>query len=478
MNLTRRGFLQASATSLAFTALARAVRAQSTSPDASALQPLDGPLAIPPGFEQTVFSRAGSEMSDGLLVPGYHDGMAAFSVAGDASGSKVLLVRNHEIDPAFGTKVGPFGEKLERLRSVDRALLYDAGYGLPCLGGTTTVVYDLRTRRVERQFLSLSGTGVNCAGGATPWGTWISCEEWTQAATPGKYERDHGWAFEVPADPNGRLTAPRRLPGLGRFKHEAVACHPNRRIVYLTEDLGDGCLYRFVADIPGDLAGTGRLQALAAVDRPSLDARNWPTEVPKDGRIERAGEPFITVRPREPFAVRWIDVDDVAAPKDDLRFRAFAAGAIRFARCEGITLDGDHLYVAATTGGPAMIGQVWRYRLSDAEGEPLELGRPASLELFVESTDSRLLKNADNLTVAPATSPAAGQLFICEDGLGADGIVRILPDGRAHRFALNMLNASELAGVTFSPDGSTLFVNLQNPGMTIAINGPWETLRG
>jgi secreted PhoX family phosphatase len=34
----------------------------------------------------------------------------------------------------------------------------------------------------------------------------------------------------------------------------------------------------------------------------------------------------------------------------------------------------------------------------------------------------------------------------------------------------------ELAGVTFSPDGQTLFVNLQVPGMTFAIWGPWERL--
>jgi secreted PhoX family phosphatase len=31
-----------------------------------------------------------------------------------------------------------------------------------------------------------------------------------------------------------------------------------------------------------------------------------------------------------------------------------------------------------------------------------------------------------------------------------------------------------LAGSTFSPDGETLFVNIQTSGITFAITGPWE----
>ena len=36
------------------------------------------------------------------------------------------------------------------------------------------------------------------------------------------------------------------------------------------------------------------------------------------------------------------------------------------------------------------------------------------------------------------------------------------------------MNDSELAGACFSPDGTTLFVNIQRPGMTVAITGPWN----
>ncbi|MFO0829891.1 MAG: DUF839 domain-containing protein [Phycisphaerales bacterium] len=480
MTLSRRSFLQLSVASIGFTALERAVSSGAVPIGETTVggtaPPRGGPLALPPGFTQTVFSRAGSEMSDGLLVPGYHDGMAAFPVPGEPR--KTLLVRNHEIDPSFGPACGPFGPKLERLKLIDPSHIYDKGYGVPCLGGTTSVVYDASTRHVEREFLSLVGSGVNCAGGPTPWGTWISCEEWTQSKDGKRFEQDHGWCFEIAARTDAGLAAPRKLAPLGRFRHEAVACDPTRPIVYLTEDMGDGCLYRFLAGTPGDLTASGRLQALVAIDRRSLDTRNWRTELAADAKGSvRRGPPNITVRPRDRFAVRWIDLDDTTSPKDDLRFRAFAAGAIRFARCEGIWHAGDSVWIAATTGGPNELGQIWRYRPSEFEGTARESDAPPSLELAIESPDAAFLKNCDNLTVAPPTSPVAGDLFICEDGAGNDGIVRVRKNGTLQRFARNVASESELAGICFSPDGRTMFVNIQAPGVTIAIDGPWESVQ-
>jgi secreted PhoX family phosphatase len=40
--------------------------------------------------------------------------------------------------------------------------------------------------------------------------------------------------------------------------------------------------------------------------------------------------------------------------------------------------------------------------------------------------------------------------------------------------ARNAVNGSELAGAVFSPDGSTLFLNIYDPGLTVAITGPWR----
>ena len=39
------------------------------------------------------------------------------------------------------------------------------------------------------------------------------------------------------------------------------------------------------------------------------------------------------------------------------------------------------------------------------------------------------------------------------------------------------MSDSEFAGATFSPDGQVLFVNIQHPGHTLAIYGPWDQRR-
>ncbi len=53
-------------------------------------------------------------------------------------------------------------------------------------------------------------------------------------------------------------------------------------------------------------------------------------------------------------------------------------------------------------------------------------------------------------------------------------MVGLTPEGNIYTFAENMMNGSEFAGSTFSPDGNTFFVNMQTPGITsVAI---WGTI--
>ena len=171
-------------------------------------------------------------------------------------------------------------EKIERA-ALDK--FYDAGSGeLPCLGGTTTLVYDTKTQTLEKHFLSLVGTIRNCAGGLTPWGTWITCEETMQKAdSETTYEVDHGYNFEVPVSTEIGLTDPIPLKAMGRFNHEAVAVDPKTGIVYQTEDRGDSLIYRFIPDTPGELAAGGKLQALKIRDLKSADTRNWQSRTQK-----------------------------------------------------------------------------------------------------------------------------------------------------------------------------------------------------
>ncbi len=418
----------------------------------------DGLLDLPPGFKYQIISRYGQMMDDGLRVPHLPDGMATFP----GPDGLTILIRNHELRP---DNPGPFGNKMELLDKVDMSRLYDRGLGkTPGHGGTTTVVYDTKEQKIVRQFLSLGGTQRNCAGGPTPWNTWITCEETvqrmdTRSSNQYFYEKDHGYNFEVPASAEMKLTQAIPLTDMGRFNHEAVAVDIDSGIVYQTEDRNDGLIYRFIPNKPGQLSAGGKLQALKVKDQPSLDTRNWKSR------------PAVPVGVK--LAVEWIDVEDVTSPKDDLREQGYDNGAARFARGEGMWRGSDGIYFACTSGGNKKLGQIWRYVPSKGEGTASENAAPGTLELFVEPNNSNLVENADNLTVAPW-----GDLIVCEDRQGdVVRLVGVTPNGKLYTFA-HSHNKTEFAGVTFSPDGSTMFVNIQGKGWTVAITGPWQARVG
>lgn len=399
-------------------------------------------LNLPKGFRYQIISRAGETMADDLVLPGKPDGMAAFP----GPQGTTILVRNHEINPAVNPEIGAFGKQNAKLTEAIQQRMYDPGARLnvgtrvPCLGGTTTLVYDTKKQKVIRQFLSLVGTLRNCAGGLTPWGSWITCEETMERA--GKNcSLDHGYNFEVPATAEPKLTQAVALKAMGRFNHEAVAVDPKTGIVYQTEDRPDSLIYRFIPKVQDQLAQGGKLQALVVQDAPSLDTRNWEDQLVQIG---------------DKRSVRWLDMDEVEAPKDDLRQRGFAQGAARFARGEGMWFAEGSIYFACTNGGAKKAGQVWKLT-----GD--------TLELFAEPNDKDLCDNCDNLTVAPW-----GDVVLCEDGGGEQFLRGITPAGRLYTFAKNAKSNSEFAGACFSPDGSTLFVNIQHQGLTLAITGPWK----
>lgn len=406
-----------------------------------------GILDLPEGFAYEVISRAGEVMDDGFLTPDHFDGMACLALPD----GRLALTRNHELDEGEH-RLGPAGGRpdlevrLAALPAFDRA---PDGRTLP--GGVTTLVVDPATGRRERQFLSLAGTVLNCAGGTTPWGGWLTCEE-TLVGAP-KTGASHGWIFEVPAAADGPVT-PVPLTAMGRFRHEAATVDPATGAVYLTEDRDDGLLYRFLSQAPGRLAEGGRLQALAFDG--GTDSRNWRAKV---------------LAPGESRAVRWIDLDGVDSPGDDLRRRGHALGAALFARGEGIHLSptpggGAEVFFTCTSGGARRLGQI--FRLVPGSG-----GAADQLQLFLESEDPRVLDYGDNLTVAPS-----GDLVVCEDrvGLRANHLKGVTPEGRVYALA-RLRMRTELAGVCFSPDGGILFVNAYSPGRTFAITGPWDLRR-
>ena len=449
--MNRRRFIQSLAIAAASPAIALPARAES-SPLGSLQADPDRIIDLPAEFSYRVVSRAGDLMSDGLRVPQAHDGMAAFA----GQDGRVILVCNHELGPEDGLQ-NAFGTDRDAVPSFVREKLYDDGEGVtPGNGGTTTTIFDPSSGKTEKQHLSLIGTEYNCAGGATPWGSWLSCEEtFRVAGRKGGYRREkaHGYVFEVPSTATG-LVNPEPIKPMGHFTHEAAAVHAASGVVFMTEDRDDSLFYRYLPHQPGKLLEGGRLQALAVGDGPSVNTSNWHGKT--------------SVKLDQEIPVRWIDLDNVDSDRNDLRIRGAAKGAATFTRGEGLCVAGDDFFITATTGGPASLGQVFRYRASEFEATNEESDAPGGLTLIAESSAESLLRNADNITMAPN-----GDLMVCEDTASHCGIVGIGPDGVQYEIADNPYSGSELAGICFSPDGETLFVNIQYPGMTLAITGPW-----
>jgi hypothetical protein len=387
-------------------------------------------LALPEGFSYTVFGRTGTKMSDGNATPSLHDGMAAFP----APGGKIRLVRNHEIKekPGEGFLGAP------------------GGYDALAWAGCTTLLIDPKTRLMEKDFLSLSGTLANCAGGPTPWGTWISCEE-TTLGTKAGFGKEHGYCFEVSAKADGKENNPIPLKSLGRFVHEAIAVDPRTGVVYLTEDRGSAGFYRFIPKVKGKLAEGGRLQVAAIKDRKNFDTRRGQ-------------------KPGDTYTIVWVDIEDPDPKNAEAEPLAVykegqAKGAATFGRLEGCWYGRGSIFIDATNGGDKNLGQIFQYTPNgDNEGK---------LVLLFESVDPKILAMPDNLCVSPR-----GGLVICEDSDETMQYIRgLTPQGELFDFTRNILvgfETQEFAGSTFSPDGKTLFVNVQTPGLTCAIWGPWE----
>ena len=396
-------------------------------------------LLLPPDFRYTIVSRARGTLDDGNPSPRLPDAMGAFDVGGE-----LRLVRNHEIrDVALPLSPGPWS--------------YDAAGA----GGTTTIVVDRHTRLPMRRFVSLSGTSANCAGGPTPWSSWITCEETTLGNNVG-FTKPHGYCFEVPAAANSAVPAV-PLPHLGRFVHEAAAVDPTSGVVYLTEDHERAGLYRCVLHRPGVLAGGGRLQMLAVRGAPAFDAARGQTVGKR-------------------LAVTWVDIAQPDPPGAQSNPSAVfdqgrAAGGTRFRRLEGAWFGNDSLFFTSTTGGDSGNGQVWQYR---PRVSPLHKRRAVGdlpwegdLTLIFESPAPDVARFPDNLSITPR-----GSLVVCEDSdQGVSFLRGLTPGGFMFPFAQNIAPSAagtEFAGAVFSPDGQTLFVNLQIPAITIAIWGPWE----
>jgi len=364
-------------------------------------------IALPEGFRSRIVARGGEPVAGtGYTWHIFSDGAATFATP---DGGWILVSNSETPTPAD--------------------LPFDPPLGSPGEGGASAIRFSAAGEIVDA-YRILAGTSTNCAGGATPWGTWLSCEE-----------VEDGMVWEC--DPTGKREAVVH-PALGVFTHEAVCVDKRTGILYLSEDEGDGCFYRFRPKRRGDLS-EGTLQV---------------------ARVGRRG------------AVRWFRVPDPSAA--GVPTREQVPKATRFERGEGVWYDSGTVYLA-TTGDSRIWAYDTRERTMKAIYDPKRIADPP-------------LTDVDNVTV----HKPSGDLFVCEDTGAPDAfdVALITPGGRRHdrprkvaRFAKltgpqhgdpNSDASSEVAGVCFNPGGERMYFASQRAmvnGIVYEVRGPFRRRR-
>lgn len=318
--------------------------------------------------------------------------------------------------------------------TADAGWIYVSNSEFPVAGGVQAIRFNAVGDIVDAYNI-LAGTSVNCAGGATPWNTWLSCEEY-----------DLGFVWEC--DPFGNKKAVKR-PMMGMFRHEAVAVDPINQQLYLTEDTGDGCFYRFTPDQYPNLA-TGLLEVAV------IDGVN-------DASV---------IDPATAVTLRWetvpVPFPEFAKTKSSAIFNTIptryqVSAAAHFDGGEGIWYHQQRLFF--TTKGD---NRVWELDLTTQQ---------LSILYDINTSPNPILSGVDNVTVAPS-----GDVIVAEDG-GDMQLVAINEFGDvAPILQVVDQDHSEITGPAFNPAGNRLYFSSQrgprrrfpqNLGVTYEILGPF-----
>ena len=373
------------------------------------------------------------------------------------------------------------------------------------------------------------GTVNNCAMGVTPWGTYLTCEEnfngyFKAPSSPSAdqkrygltekgfgfrwHEHDErfdatrhpnevnrfGWVVEI--DPWRPDLPPVKRTALGRFKHEGATCHagPRRRVVvYMGDDERFEYIYKFVS--------RDRFRAGSPANTNLLDEGTlYVARFDDDGKGR-----WLPLRHGEYHQKGALTAANGFTSQGEVAIRcrqaADLAGATKMDRPEWIAVhpESGEVYVTLTNNGKRGTPEVPGLNAANPRPENLfghivrwrEHNRNAAStafewDIFALAGDPR---NPDpnkqgNIRGDAYGSPdglwfdPSGRLWIQTDVLTSalnqgdhanlgnnQMLVADVRSGETRRF-LTGPNGCELTGITATPDGKTLFVNIQHPGET------------
>jgi uncharacterized protein len=368
------------------------------------------------------------------------------------------------------------------------------------------------------------GTLNNCASGKTPWGTYLSGEEnfrfyfaggeqldahqrrWGMTKTaffrwpehderfdatkhPNEFNR-FGWVVEI--DPMDPAATPVKRTALGRAAHEGAwvaTTRDNRAVVYSGEDARFEYIYKFVSRdriAPGGARANRELLDHGTLYVARFDADGtgrWLPLVHGQGPLTAANG----------FADQGEVVIKARQASDLL-------GGTKMDRPEWLAIDQDRREVFCTLTNNSLRGRdgnpgpdAANPRANNVMGQIIRWQEAGDFDSTAMRWSHLVLAGDPANARAEAKGNIRGDLFACPDGLMLDarGVLWIQTDaaaaemnkgefqnignnqmlacdlasGEIRRFLTGPVNC-EVTGATMTPDGTTLFVNIQHPGET------------
>lgn len=498
---------------------------------------LDDTVTVPQGYVAEPLFKAGDKVEAG--APGYagsyqtsaetekqaggnHDGMHYFEIPGVDPNTRGLLAINHEApdmnilmanepNPATATEeelkivlssVGVSVIEVQKGASGSWSVKADSSYNKRYTGNT---IYRVGGPAAGIVGSTVKGTLNNCSSGATPWGTYLTCEETTDNyLDPTQPEKGYGWVVEI--DPFGDLPQATKRTAMGRFDHENVAFMEDadrRTAFYMGDDSTPGCIYKFVpnrAYNPNnrfanfDLLDYGTLYVARFNGNGSGD---WiELTQGKNGLTAQASDPGNTSQgATTPTTVSFNSQADVLI---NTKSAARVAGATVMDRPEWITVAPDKaIYVTLTNNSGRQVTDAANPRTQNRHGHIIRMHEASDSPLattfqwgiFLLAGDPELNTAAGNLV-----GNINGDTFSSPDGIRVDPQGRLwvqtdhsIPgtsgvsgktieavfghnamfyidqsNGQSKRFLVGP-EGCEITGIAYTPDLKSFFINIQHP---------------